>query len=59
MVGQEGDGYRLVHAGNSLDERFQHAVVEILDRAELQRHIAFVACLVAGLDMQIYKIVCI
>ena len=57
MVGQDGDGHRLVPLADGTKDGIDDAAVEILNGAHLQLHVALVTGLVAGLDVQIDEVV--
>ena len=56
VVGQDGDGYRLVHPCRGFADGAQDAAVEVFDGLYLQRHVAFVSRLVACLYVEIDKV---
>ena len=57
MVGQDGDGHRLVPLTDGTEDGIDDAAVEVLNGTHLQLHVALVTGLVTGLDVQIDEVV--
>ena len=57
MVGQDGDGHWLVPVFHRFVDGAYSAAVEVLDSAQLEVCVAFVAGLVAGFDVEVDKVV--
>ena len=57
MVGKDGDGDGIAPLLQGFKDGAYGTAVEVLDGAQLQRHVALVASLIAGFDVEVYEVV--